>query len=196
MNYGESCEFWTTVSRQVNKKWCYVGYDTTCPDRYLSNAGDIHQTHKDDLRAPQLTEGRKARVTGIVKQFKSEIAVDNRGKGKYCGNFNAQDLETAIDMCREVGWPSLIVTILDLVIRVPMILIIWKFLSNRCMDELPSEENYDIVWSDDEDNFFGDTYGISTSKSYEESDMYSSAPSDDNNQGGGWTERLFGKKTD
>jgi len=202
MNYGESCHMWSQADKDLGKNWCFVGFDSTCPDRWISNSGDIHATHDDDLSPPVLTEGRRAEVKGIVKQFKSRLAVDSRGGSKYCGNFGKKDLVKATSLCREVSWPAAILSLLDLVLKLPMLLILWKFLANRCMDELPVEENYDIVWSDDEDNIFDDPSG-SASKSYAESESsYSSGrdsadrqKKDDNagSSGGGW---LFGKKKD
>mmetsp|Transcript_100939 Transcript_100939/g.254345 ORF Transcript_100939/g.254345 Transcript_100939/m.254345 type:complete len:564 (+) Transcript_100939:10-1701(+) len=150
MNYGETCQMWAQTDRKANTKWCYVGFDTTCPDRYLRTSGDDFKTHVDDLN--HKGEKDHEMVQDVIMQFKSSVAVDDKGGGKYCGNFGPADADLARKRCLSITLPAALAALLDLMLRLPILLLLWLFLSNHCMDQLPVEEHYNIAWSSDEED--------------------------------------------
>eukprot|EP00419_Tripos_fusus_P046170 CAMPEP_0172830152 /NCGR_PEP_ID=MMETSP1075-20121228/22031_1 /TAXON_ID=2916 /ORGANISM="Ceratium fusus, Strain PA161109" /LENGTH=635 /DNA_ID=CAMNT_0013672393 /DNA_START=252 /DNA_END=2159 /DNA_ORIENTATION=+ len=125
LNYGGSCQKWKKSDKQ---KWCYAGYDTVCPDR-----------------AKQF--GAWGPANGIKQQwsqYHSKLPCDKEEQETL--------VETASSWCKNISIPAEIVLITSFVLYLPMIIIIFKFISNRCGDDFEVTDSFDVIITDSEDD--------------------------------------------
>jgi hypothetical protein len=108
MNYGSSCKRWT---EDTEASWCFVGFDTTCPDRWLTTRGKVHvSTHPWD-RSSLAGSDLSAAFRGDLQQWKSRIALDSGIKPhqdgiSYCDNFGRNDIGRAMSACTGLACPA------------------------------------------------------------------------------------------
>jgi len=124
-NYGSSCKEWGSYKRQ----WCYVGWDSTCPDRQKATEFWISQEHPG--------------WQPVRHQFFSSLpcSVDRQIKARAM----------AQEACYDSSFIMEVIWLIHLLLFVPMAVIIFKFLANRCGDEFQCEEQFAVVLSTDDD---------------------------------------------
>jgi len=130
LNYGADCKKWNTDDTHP---WCYVGWDSVCPDR--SRPKPRWATKKEEPWARY----------SMRNQYKSQLPVLCRQKEQESIR------DQAANACEDYSRVVEFVMLLNLFSFLPMMVIIFKFLSNRCGDEFEFEEQFAVVLSTDED---------------------------------------------
>jgi len=124
-NYGASCKAWTTTEP---RKWCYVGFDSKCSDRELS---DVRQGWGFQLywsRIACMDDHTPFSGPWLLNHFSSKCKIFS-----YTGWL----------------WQALILLLMP-----PVVFMSFKFVNNRCGDAIEdSEARRFVVESDDEDDF-------------------------------------------
>jgi len=126
LNYGSDCKRW---SKDNPAEWCYVGWDSTCQDRFFaerwwaSSDGSISSAVRMQYSSPLPCNKEKQ---SAVKQVAQEAC---------------QDITRLVEL----------ILVLIVLLHFPMTVIIFKFLSNRCGDEFNPEEQFAVVFSTDEE---------------------------------------------
>lgn len=126
-NYGSYCQRWNGEENKF--KWCYVGWDSPCVDRRRANP---HHKYKDAS-------------TFVPAQFWSEIACDADEPNKR--------LLGAADLCENLEYTADGVCILHLVLSVPMIMVLYNYISNQCGDDIQTVQQFAVESSSDDDEF-------------------------------------------
>ncbi|CAJ1408949.1 unnamed protein product [Effrenium voratum] len=114
--YGSYCEKWNGADNAF--KWCFVGWDSPCVDR--RRAQQANQLYKD--RVPN--------------QFWSNIACDTDKP-------NVRLIE-AIDKCENLEYTADGVCIFHILTSIPMIMVLYNFISNQCGDDIQTEEQFTV----------------------------------------------------
>jgi len=126
MNYGSECQAW---NQAPPGQWCFVGWDSTCPDRVKSSTVWVSN---DNPRWPS-----------IYHQYKSRLPCQVEAQVKM--------RERSAEVCEDITRIVEFFMFLELLMFMPMTVIIFKFLSNRCGDEFQCEEQFAVVLSTDEE---------------------------------------------
>lgn len=118
--YGNHCRLWRPTDKYP---WCFVGFDTTCADR------TVYSIKPATAQVLSMNE---------FSQFESRIPCQEK------------DRESARFTCLIViAIYSLLLTLLNL-FALPMSIIVWRFLLNRCGDEVETQIQFEVDWSDQE----------------------------------------------
>jgi len=127
LNYGATCERWHDNDPN---KWCYVGYDTMCPDR----------TKRTETWGYQ--DGRADPEQRI--QYKSYVA---------CSKEEQEGLvPSSQTRCKNVSVVLDLLLIFSVILYLPKVVILFKFLSNHCGDEFDAEKQFAVIFSSDEES--------------------------------------------
>lgn len=124
LNYGGMCRRWRKSDRQ---RWCYTGYDSACPDRSKKSA---HWGPANGIQQQWM-------------QYEAKLPCDKEEQEEL--------VEVASSWCKNISIPTEILLVISFVWYLPMVVILFKFLSNRCGDEFEVTGTFDIVLSSDED---------------------------------------------
>jgi len=129
LNYGIECKMWTTDNVLP---WCYVGLSSTCADR----------TRDEYL----WVSPNNSFVTNLrlKMQYKSSLPCDEEQQNdlRELTESRCLDTSTVVEVAMLIG----------VLLYLPMIVIIFKFLSNRCGDEFHLEDQFAVVLTTDEDD--------------------------------------------
>eukprot|EP00421_Protoceratium_reticulatum_P059291 CAMPEP_0168507880 /NCGR_PEP_ID=MMETSP0228-20121227/78100_1 /TAXON_ID=133427 /ORGANISM="Protoceratium reticulatum, Strain CCCM 535 (=CCMP 1889)" /LENGTH=831 /DNA_ID=CAMNT_0008524983 /DNA_START=15 /DNA_END=2509 /DNA_ORIENTATION=- len=126
MNYGGSCKKWKSTDPL---SWCYVGFDSNCPDRFLKKKMWVS---KDMPEVPT-----------VRMQYKSFLPCQKEEQVNI--------IEYAEEVCYDMLRIVEALLIFVLILSVPMLVILFKFLSNRCGDEFEAEQQFAVVLSSDDE---------------------------------------------
>jgi len=130
MAYGSKCEKWNGDDNKF--RWCFVGWDSSCVDR---ERGDKHHSYQD---------------ANVPAQFWSHLACDDDPDNKR--------LKTAEDRCENLEYAVDGVCLVHLFLSVPMIMVLYNYISNRCGDDIQTVAQFAVESSsDDEDMPAGQT---------------------------------------
>jgi len=130
-DYGSSCAKWNGNENKF--KWCFVGWDSPCVDRRRSDPNG-------EYKAAGLELG----------QFWSEVACDTEDPNKR--------IIAAGDRCENLEYAMDSVCLVHLFLSVPMIMVLYNYISNRCGDDIQTVEQFAVESSsDDEDMPAGQT---------------------------------------
>jgi len=128
-NYGSECQKWN--GDETMFKWCYVGWDSPCVDRRLDeNVAKLYQEHL------------------VPPQYWSMVACDNQEPNKR--------LLSAADKCENLEYTVDGVCLLHLFLSMPMVAVLYNYISNQCGDDFQTEDQfaaYSSSGDDDEDEF-------------------------------------------
>jgi len=128
--YGSFCAKWNGDDNKF--KWCFVGWDSPCVDR---RRNDVHKDYKAE---------------NVPAQFWSELACDDQEPNKR--------LQTAEDRCENLEYAVDGVCLVHLLLSVPMIMVLYNYISNQCGDDIQTVEQFAVESSsDDEDMPAGQT---------------------------------------
>jgi len=124
--YGTDCHKWNKADTQP---WCYVGYDSICPDREKISGNILIPAHR---RAPT--------IPGSVSQYKSTFACVSQVQNEA--------ILTKKDRCQV--YVALPVTLLGLltIASLMMIVVVYKFLIRRCGDHFAVEQQFEAYFSE------------------------------------------------
>lgn len=129
LNYGSVCRRWKTTDPW---KWCFVGWDSACPDR----------VRDEPTHARRSRDGANLVVPA---QYRSRLPCDQRGQLEVIHEAHHRCLDTTV--------AATIALLAMAVVCLPMGVILFKFLSNRCGDEFKAEAQFNVVLdSDDPDS--------------------------------------------
>lgn len=117
LNYGSSCKAWNTDDPE---KWCNVGFDSTCNDRFLPEA-------MDNKVAVNLYR------SAMPCDLKQKLAVGSKAK----------------ETCTIIRVLSLLMLVMLNALGVPMTMIIFTFVKNRCGDEFEADTQFEVKFSSD-----------------------------------------------
>lgn len=124
-NYGRTCKRW---DKEDQEPWCYVGFDTTCPDR------------KKDVVEVSNAQGQPEKVS---QYYSAYACVNNKQYGL---------LRSYRNQCQTlVGINALLLVTLN-ILSLPMLILIFKFLVNRCGDHFAVDDQFNVQFSSDEEN--------------------------------------------
>eukprot|EP00439_Symbiodinium_sp_Y106_P013393 s3914_g1.t3 len=125
--YGSSCEKWNGAATAF--KWCYVGWDSPCVDRRKDKT--ISSSYKEQE---------------IPSQYWSMVASD-------CDEHGVA-LRNASDACENLDSVANVVCLMHLFLSLPMVAVLYNFISNRCGDDIKMESQFAIESSssDEDDN--------------------------------------------
>jgi len=133
-NYGMRCEAWNGMT-SPEKRWCYVGHDSTCADReeVICQHCAHHEGHPK------------------VRMYRSQLA---------CQIHNpSPDLHRAVDSahfkCRVLFTAALVLYPLLCACACPTSLFMFFFIKNRCGDHIAEKApQFDVTDDDDDDDTF------------------------------------------
>ena len=129
--YGSSCAKWNGNENKF--KWCFVGWDSPCVDRRRDRNSDFEV---DGVEVPG--------------QFWSEVACDTEDPNKR--------IIAAADRCENLEYAMDSVCLVHLFLSVPMIMVLYNYISNRCGDDIQTVAQFAVESSsDDEDMPAGQT---------------------------------------
>lgn len=124
LNYGQHCDKWN----EDGKRWCFVGFDSTCADR------GPRQTYQNTDPA----------WSSLPLQFGSQIpCIDEADQ--------AAALKSARTKCIAARVVFHFTILLHLMLRLAIAAMLHIFIANRCTDSVEVEEQFKISWSDDDD---------------------------------------------
>lgn len=127
--YGTECQKWDKADTQP---WCYVGYDSTCPDREKITGGILIPVHR---RGPT--------IPGAVSQYKSTYACVSHAQ--------SEAIVVNKDRCQVyVAIPVAISTLLT-IMSVIMMVVVYKFLIRRCGDNFAIEQQFEAYFSSEDE---------------------------------------------
>lgn len=135
--YGSSCQKWHL---EDTSPWCFVGYDSVCPDR------------EKVLAKENFSSAKWSQINAPVAQYKSTyhcVAKDESDK-----------IKKVKDKCQLTVATPLIIFILLNIVSLPMSIIVLKFLARRCGDHFAIEAQFDAFFSSDEES--GDDFEVRT----------------------------------
>jgi len=127
--YGSRCNKWDNTDDTW--EWCYVGWDSACPDR------------KRDMRGPGADW-----PPNVKAQFKSFLACN--------GDELQVREEEAMALCEEVLLGSTVVVTIYAVLLLPTLFIFYKFISNEGHAYVKTESQFEVDLStseEEEDEF-------------------------------------------
>jgi len=143
-NYGRNCQMW---DRNDIAAWCFVGFDTLCPDRTDCFIGSSCYGDRDDETLSQ---------DGILEQVRNGIG---QRKKMVIGNFNQYkswipcqkpEMLIAERQCvfkrNAVGVLMVTLTLLS----IHMVAVVFIFIQNRCGDPVQIESQFIVEFSSDE----------------------------------------------
>lgn len=125
--YGSFCEKWQ--GDQTPAKECFVGWDSPCVDRRVDTT--LASLYEDD---------------GIPAQYWSMVACDD-SKGAR--------LKNASDACENLEYVADVVCLIHLFLSMPMVAVLYNFISNQCGDDFQMESQFAVQSSssdEDDDN--------------------------------------------
>jgi len=124
LNFGGTCRKW----RQHDQtEWCYAGFDSTCSDR---------------KKTAEQWVGKNGEKQWM--QYEAELPCDKE---------NQEDLvEAARSLCLNITIPTETLFFISVLLYIPMIVIIFKFLSNRCGDECDLDDQFAVVLTSDDES--------------------------------------------
>lgn len=125
--YGSFCEKWQ--GDQTPAKECFVGWDSPCVDRRVDTT--LASLYEDD---------------GIPAQYWSMVACDD-SKGAR--------LKNASDACENLEYVADVVCLIHLFLSIPMVAVLYNFISNQCGDDFQMESQFAVQSSssdEDDDN--------------------------------------------
>lgn len=129
-NRGRDCREWNNGEPE----WCYVGYDSTCPDR----------THAE-------TESREvSAITSIleISQFASRIPCEQHVRRSSATSL----LDAAMGRCSTICSIIIVLLLALMLLKVPLLIIMGKFLQNRCGEHFEAEAQFTVEFSSDEES--------------------------------------------
>jgi len=125
LNYGSSCKTWDTHD---TVPWCYAGYDTNCPDR--------NKPHK-------MWVSKEWNIHPVKMQYVSSLPCEREAQ--------LETIEAAQEACDDISRVAEVVLLLVILACFPMIVILFKFLSNRCGDEFHAEAQFAVIITTEEE---------------------------------------------
>lgn len=129
MNLGSKCAKWMEGDE---KPWCYVGFDSTCTDRHLTDVRLVLD-HK------------------VPRQYYSYLACEEEKDDK---------IAAANGTCAIIYYLTITIFTLRYLLFLPILVILFKFIQNRCGDYYEVEEEYAAIFtSSDEDEEGGNAGG-------------------------------------
>jgi len=136
MNYGSSCKKWHVDDEWP---WCFVGFDSICPDR-----------HPDD-RKSRFSAEIPENLVGMTWQWRSQLPCNPDAQ--------IENVELAAGFCENIAVAAQVVLIALLVLSLPMYVVVFQFISNRCCDFTETEEQFEVEFSDEESDEEGQVAG-------------------------------------
>merc|ERR1740123_217427 len=124
MNYGSACRKWHSDDEWP---WCFVGFDTICPDRH----GARKSRYSTELPKD---------VLNMTWQWRSQLPCEQDTQKEYVGH--------AASLCENVNVAMCIGLFLFFLFSLPMYVATFQFIGNRCNDFTETEEQFDVAWSD------------------------------------------------
>jgi len=128
LRFGIACARYRT---SYERSWCFVGYDSVCADRILKYDGKW--TNNDFIGYDQ------------TMQYRSFLPCNQKEENR--------SRERAGEKCRKLSMLAKTVFVVTLLLYAPMAAILFKFLSNRCGDELHCREQFAVITSSSEDEW-------------------------------------------
>lgn len=110
-------------NKEDTEKWCNVGFDATCNDRIL----------------PEAMDNKVA-----VNLYRSSIPCDVKWKTALMGK--------AKETCTIVRVLSVVMLLMLNLLGIPMTIIIYTFVKNRCGDEFEADTQFDVKFSSDSES--------------------------------------------
>lgn len=145
LDFGGSCRKWRTTDKQP---WCYSGFDSTCPDRWKA----FHEWHEDPTAACSDVVCSAAGKRQWM-QYQSTVACKNEEKTQWHDQWEDLVIK-ASNACCYAKIPTGLLLSLSTICHIPMLMILFNFLSNRCGDACDVSQQFDVVTtSDDEDDW-------------------------------------------
>jgi len=123
LNYGRTCKKWRNNDEM---EWCYAGYDSTCPDR--------------NKQAEQWV-GKNRKTQWM--QYESALPCDNR---------QTEIRDSAKAWCWQISMPTQTLLSITVFLYIPMVVIMFKFLNNRCGDECNLDDQFAVILTSDEES--------------------------------------------
>lgn len=127
MNYGSECKKWHSDDKWP---WCFAGFDSICPDR-----------HPDD-RKSRFSADIPQELVGELWQWRSHLPCNER--------LQEENEEAAVSLCENITMATEVILISLLVLSLPMYVVLFQFISNRCCDFTETEEQFEVEFSDEE----------------------------------------------
>eukprot|EP00933_Yihiella_yeosuensis_P004587 TRINITY_DN108961_c0_g1_i1.p1 TRINITY_DN108961_c0_g1~~TRINITY_DN108961_c0_g1_i1.p1 ORF type:complete len:716 (-),score=129.18 TRINITY_DN108961_c0_g1_i1:63-2210(-) len=126
IHFGSYCAKWHTYDKL---EWCFVGYDSTCVERIR-------------LAAPSSTSSSWPQ--GLPRQMSSVATCDSNNL------WERMRLREPVNHCFNLKYFMEVVFLLHMLLCMPMTVIIFKFVANRCGDTFEVEEHFAVISSDEE----------------------------------------------
>eukprot|EP00440_Ansanella_granifera_P009859 gb/GFBE01010685.1/.p1 GENE.gb/GFBE01010685.1/~~gb/GFBE01010685.1/.p1 ORF type:complete len:813 (+),score=153.78 gb/GFBE01010685.1/:1-2439(+) len=131
MNYGSHCKKWKEADPLP---WCYVHFDTSCVERIRKRAPNAKNTVFPE---------------GLPYMFSSWKACES--KRNNLGESAGGRLFRAKAICENVQLAHQTVLWIQFVLTIPMFVVMYYFVSNRCGDTFIVEDHFVAMSSDSED---------------------------------------------
>lgn len=127
MNYGSHCQTWNSGDQ---RPWCYVGFDSPCVDRVKKNKywpNSLSNAH-----------------ASIPMQFQSQLPCDKDSQIDH--------ILEAGKLCEDMSLLAEALFIIIIPVYLVHIVVIFKFISNRCGDSFQGAEQYAVILSTDDES--------------------------------------------
>jgi len=141
-NFGMNCQAWTRKANQ--RRWCYVGYDTTCADREQVPCQNC-QASISAFVSPSAP---------AVRMYKSSVAcqVNDPTIDQIAEFTNAKN------RCFLFVWLAMIAFLLLCALAVPTGIMLFIFVENRCGDVVTqATDQFQAIDDYDDDDFEGNS---------------------------------------
>lgn len=141
-NFGMNCQAWTRKANQ--RRWCYVGYDTTCADREQVPCQNCQASISAFLSTS----------APAVRMYKSSVAcqVNDPTIDQIAEFTNAKN------RCFLFVWLAMIAFLLLCALAVPTGIMLFIFVENRCGDVVTqATDQFQAIDDYDDDDFEGNS---------------------------------------